>query len=357
MNLNDTKQIKKLDKDKVAESISLLPAQVDDAYKQLERIKIPASYRRIDRVVVNGMGGSNLGARIIASVFKKESKIPILIEPGYDVPGFVDENTLYIISSYSGNTEEPLSVYAEAKKRGAKIAALTAHGAENKLEKLMAKENLPGLVFSSARNPSGQPRLGLGYGLIFILGILASAGVLDFKSESICKIIAALGKNDRRLNPAAAAAKNPAKKIAEEIFGREAVLVGGNFLEGSLHAWRNQFCENSKNFAQYLVLPELNHYSLESLGNPPGNRKNLAFIFLASDLYRPRLQKRLKLTMEIVRKNRIKAVVYKLKGETKLTQALELLQLGSWATFYLAMLNDVNPALIPWVDWFKKKLA
>jgi glucose/mannose-6-phosphate isomerase len=357
MNINNINQIKKLDKGKVAESIRELPAQIDDAYKQLGKIKIPAAYKKINRVVVNGMGGSNLGARIVASVFKQESKVPILIEPGYDVPGFVDKNTLYIISSYSGNTEEPLSAYAEAKKRGAKIAALTAHGSGNKLEGLMKKNNIPGIIFNSGRNPSGQPRLGLGYTLFFILGILVDAGAIDFEKESICKIISELEKNNHQLDLSAGTVKNPAKKIAAEIFGREAVLVAGNFLEGSLHAWRNQFCENGKNFAQYLVLPELNHYSLEGLGNPKDNQKNLTFIFLNSSFYSPRLKKRLALTMEIIKKNKIRAMEYKLSGGTKLLQALQLLQLGSWTTFYLAMLNGIDPVGIPWVNWFKKKLS
>jgi glucose/mannose-6-phosphate isomerase len=356
MNLNDLKQIKKLDKGKVAESISFLPAQIRDIMKQAGKLKLPPAYKKINRVVVNGMGGSNLGARIIASVFKKESKVPILIEPGYDVPGFVDKNTLYIISSYSGSTEEPLSTYAEAKKRGAKIAALTAHGPGNKLEKLMKKENIPGIIFSSERNPSLQPRLGLGYTLFFILGILVDAGAINFKKESICGIISELERNNHRLDLKSGMANNPAKKIAGEIFGREAVLAGGNFLEGSLHAWRNQFNENSKNFAQYLVLPDLNHYSLEGLGNPKKNQENLIFIFLNSSFYSPRLKKRLALTMEIVKKNKIRAVEYKLSGGTKLLQALQILQLGSWTTFYLAMLNGIDPVNIPWVDWFKKKL-
>jgi glucose/mannose-6-phosphate isomerase len=98
MNLNDLKQIKKLDKGRVAESISQLPAQIRDIMKQAGKLKLPPAYKKINRVVVNGMGGSNLGARIVASVFKEDLKVPILIEPGYQIPAYVDRNTLYIIS-------------------------------------------------------------------------------------------------------------------------------------------------------------------------------------------------------------------------------------------------------------------
>lgn len=357
MNLDDLKQIKKLDKGLMAESLRLLPAQVDDAYKQLGNINIPSAYRKINRVVVNGMGGSNLGARIITSVFKEESKLPILIEPGYSVPGFVDEKTLYIISSYSGNTEEPLSTYAEAKRRGAKIAAITAHGVDNKLEKLMKKDKIPGIVFTTERNPSLQPRMGLGYGIFFILGVMVNAGAIAFKSESICQIVSSLEVNNSKFDLEKPLLKNPAKKMAMDIFGREAVLIGGNFLEGSLHALRNQICENSKNFAQYLVFPDMNHYSLEGLINPKDNKTNLAFVFFDSNFYSTRAKKRFELTKELVKNKRIKALEFKIGGQTKLMQALELLQFGSWVTFYLAMLNNVNPALIPSVDWFKERLG
>jgi glucose/mannose-6-phosphate isomerase len=96
---------------------------------------------------------------------------------------------------------------------------------------------------------------------------------------------------------------------------------------------------------------------LEGLANPKKNKEDLIFVFFSSNFDHPRVQKRLKLTMEIVKKSHIRAVEYKLTGPTKLIQAFELLQFGSWVTFYLAMLNKINPSLIPSVDWFKKKLG
>ena len=133
-------------------------------------------------------------------------------------------------------------------------------------------------------------------------------------------------------------------------------MVGAEFLIGNLRILRNQLCENSKNFASYLTLPELNHYALESLANPKSNRKNLVFFFLDSKLYHPRVQKRSRLTKQVVKKNKIKLLSYNLTGKTKLVQAFETLQLGTWVSFYLAILNKVNPAEINWVDWFKKQL-
>jgi glucose/mannose-6-phosphate isomerase len=101
----------------------------------------------------------------------------------------------------------------------------------------------------------------------------------------------------------------------------------------------------------------MNHYAIEGLGNPKKNKDNLIFVFFESKLYHPRVQRRLALTREIVKKNQIKILSYQLSGQDKLIQSFEMLNFGSWLTFYLAMLNEVNPSLIPWVDWFKQKLA
>ena len=133
-------------------------------------------------------------------------------------------------------------------------------------------------------------------------------------------------------------------------------MVGAEFLGGNLRAFRNQICENGKNFAAYLTLPELNHYAMEGLAYPTSNKKNLIFFFIDSEFYHPRVQARSELTKKVVAKNKISLVSYKLKGHSKLEQAFELLQLGSWISFYLAVLNNVSPAGNPWVDWFKKEL-
>ena len=96
---------------------------------------------------------------------------------------------------------------------------------------------------------------------------------------------------------------------------------------------------------------------MEGLVNPKANSRALAFLFFDSKLYHPRVQKRAALTKQVVRKNGIPAIAHELRGETALAQAYELLQLGSWLSYYLGMLYDVDPVKIPWVDWFKKKLA
>lgn len=355
MNLNDIKEISNFDSGRVAESIVLLPEQIADAAKQAKRLKLPSLYSKVDKVVVSGMGGSNLGARIVASVFKEDLSASMTIEAGYVVPNHVDKKTLFILSSYSGSTEETLFTYAEAKRRKAKIVVISGKSSNNPLWDLMRQEKLPGLIFDPLANPSKQPRMALGYSLFGMIAILEKAGLLKVGNKARERIVSDLKASGKKLD--IGVLDNQAKRMALELSGRQTFLCAGDFLEGNLHALRNQFCENSKNIASYLVLPDMNHYALESLSNPLDNKDHLTFVFFKSSLCSARLQKRLELTKQVVEKNGIKAVEWELKGKTKLAQACEMLQAGSWVTFYLAFLNGVDPVKIPWVDWFKERLA
>ncbi|MFH1745060.1 MAG: SIS domain-containing protein [bacterium] len=354
--LDNIEKIKKLDKELVvAKSIESLPAQIKHVQEEIDSIVIPEDYKNITHVVVNGMGGSNLGARLIQAALEDKLKIPLEICPGYSVPNHVDDKTLYIISSYSGTTEEPISVFSEVEKRGAKILTITSDS-ENKLAKIMDEHNIPGYRFLPKENPSNQPRLGVGYGVFGIMSMLAKAGVFKLGNDEMNVILNKMKAWGEQLGLEIKTKNNIAKQLAQSIHGREAIYVGAEFLSGNLHVIRNQTCESSKNFASYLTLPELNHYTMEGLSNPKNNQKNLIFVFFNSALYNPRIQKRSKLTQQVAEKNKIKTVSHELRGETKLEQAFELLQLGGWITYYLGILNKVDPIKIPWVDWFKEQL-
>jgi len=363
MNLNNLNQIKKLDKDLlVAKSIEQLPDQIRQVLNESRKIKIPFSFtrstptfsKRITQVVVNGMGGSNIGARIIKSVFSNQLKVPLNIEPGYEVPAYVNRNTLYIISSYSGTTEEPLSTYQETKKRNARILGITMDSPKSKLAKLMRQEKLSGYIFNPLHNPSQQPRLGLGYSVFGITTLLAKAGLIKIDTAEIKDIISKLEITSRRLRPESKTSS--AKIIAQKLVSKHPTLVGAEFLIGNVKALRNQMSENSKQIPGYLTIPDLNHFAMEGLAFPGSRKSNSIWLFFDSKLYHPRVQKRSLLTKQIVKKNGISVIAHELKSKTKLAQAFEMLQLGTWITYYLGILNNINPRDIPWVNWFKKQL-
>ena len=355
MNLDSQAIYKKLDKDFVADSIATLPDQIRQVLQDARLIKIPKEYSEINKVVLAGMGGSNLGIRILRQAFSDQIKVPINISAGYGVPKYVDENTLYIISSYSGSTEEPLSTYKEAKKRGAKIIAITDN-TDGRLNKLMLKENIPGYIFNPKENPSNQPRMGLGYSVFGLAVMLAKAGVIKINVKEIEGIIDFLEINSRRLSPMSPSSRNVAKKSALKVKDKAPILVGAEFLSGNLHVLRNQINENAKTFASYLIVPEANHYAMEGLTNPTSNKDSLVFVFFDSEHYSERVKKRLRLTIQVVKKNNIEVVKINMKDKSKRAQCFEMLQVGAWLSYYMGISYGVDPVSIPWVDWFKKQL-
>jgi len=184
--LDNYKQIKKLDSSNVLGTIDLLAKQIEHAWQQLDTINIPKKYQQVDKIVINGMGGSGLGAHVIQSVFYKKLKKPLISLHNYTTPGMVDKKTLFILSSYSGNTEEIVTSYEYAKKQGAKILGISTGG---QIGKWIKNGIIPGLLFDPKYNACDQPRMGIGYAVIGLLGLLKKCGLIKISSTDIKQVI------------------------------------------------------------------------------------------------------------------------------------------------------------------------
>ena len=327
------------------DSLKRLPDQIRSVMNDFTTERGTFSLSGIDTVVINGMGGSNLGGYIIQSIFRHSLKIPLLIEPGYEVPAYVNKKTLYIVSSYSGATEEPIAAYAIAKRRGARIIIITSDS-DNDLTRLAQKDHVPHYFFTTGANPSAQPRLGLGYGVASLLFLFKKLGLIKVNDKEITNLLNQL----KRKNINLCGKNSDPEKTAKHLYNHEVILVGGELFEGNLRTMRNQFCETGKNFASYLVLSDMNHYSLEGLSHPRSNNKRLSALFLESDLYNKKISRRLELTKEVMKKQGIAVYSYSPSGKTALAQAFNLLQFGSWLTYRLSLLNRVDPLFVPLVD-------
>ena len=217
----------------VEKSITALPQQIISLLAQAQSWKLPKTHKNINKVVVSGMGGSNLGARIIASVLEANLKLPILVVSSYEVPGYVDKNTLYICSSYSGTTEETISAYHEAKKRKAKLVVIGANNSNNKLAHKAQQDQLPYFLFTVDANPSNQPRLALGYAVFALIMVLRKANVLKLTDNQIKTAIKKLTTWNNQLIPQKS--NNSASKLADKLFNKNIVIITGNFLAGNAH--------------------------------------------------------------------------------------------------------------------------
>jgi len=354
INLDSLDEIKKLDEGDVLASVQKLGDQFWQAWNEMKQVDIPEDYSKAKNVVVAGMGGSALGGSIVDSFAHGRIRVPVEIFNEYHLPNYVNKNTLVIASSYSGNTEEAVANIHEAHSLGAKVFAICAGG---KLASFAKEKNIPMYLIDPVQNPSGQPRLALGYSLGSILSVLAGKEYIHLSDTEAVEIVETIKAQTVEYDVYNEEKQNPAKTFARKLVNTLPVLVASEHLVGAAHAFKNQLNETAKTFAVLFSIPELNHHLLEGLAHPKKAKEILKFVFITSDLYTQRVQKRHEITKGVVEKNGVSTLTYAMRSKTKLNQAFELLTFGSFVQFYLAMLYEINPAPVPWVDYFKKELA
>ncbi|MFA6081247.1 MAG: SIS domain-containing protein [Patescibacteria group bacterium] len=330
--------------DVVFKSINLFPEQIKDSFKKSSELNLPKEYQQVKNIIACGMGGSRFPHYIIKELFKEEIKIPYLINDDYILPGFVNDNTLVVLSSYSGTTEEVLTVGQKAYEKNAKIIGISNGG---ELKFFLEKIEAPGYFFDPVFNPSNQPRIGFGYLIGGIIGLLFNLKILNLEKNNI--LLSINNINIKKI-------EEDAKFMAQKIINKYPYYIVSEFLTGIGNAIANQTNETAKSISSFRVIPELNHHLMEGLKNPKELAKISLFIFFFSKLFSPSIQKRFHITKEVVEKNNIETVWYELRGENKIEQAFELMIFGNFLTMYLSSLYGENPAAVPYVDYFKKKL-
>ena len=345
--------IKKIDKGGILDSIINLPHQVDQAFREVSQIEIPKEYAAVKNIVVTGMGGSALGGRIVDCLSLGSIRAPLEVFTEPTLPKYVNEDTLVIASSYSGNTAETLSALNDAIKKKAKIFGICTGG---KMGEILKKEKLPGYVFNPTANPSNQPRMGLGYSITAVLTLISKLKFTDTTQSDFVGVIRMMGEKIGDFGPDSPTEKNPAKSLALKLKGKIPVIIASEHLVGSAHAFKNQLNENSKTFSLLFDIPEMNHHLLEGLKNPAMAKKFLHFLLLESDLYSSEIKKRYPVSLDVLEQNGVEVSVYETYTDKKLQQVYEMLVLGSFVSLYLAILYDIDPSPIPWVDYFKSKL-
>ena len=345
VNLNDKVAISKIDKKNVYASVEELSSQCKQTWEEIKKINFPQDYKNIQNIILCGMGGSAYAAYFIKCLFGDSLPVPFELINGDTLPMYVNENTLVMLSSYSGSTEETLSCAKQALENKAKITAVTAG---SKLGEFIKTNNIPAYIFNPLYNPANQPRLGQGYMIMGHIGILAKIGLVNLPDEDVINATVFLEKNNYVIGELT-------KKIAQEFIEKIPVIVGSSHLAGNAHTMRNQFNETAKSFCTYSLIPELNHHLMEGLLYP--KERILKFLFLNSSLYAAAIKKRFELTKDVVSKNNIEIVNIEILGDTPLAQTLYGLSFGGYLTFYLGILYDQDPSLIPWVDYFKQKLS
>jgi glucose/mannose-6-phosphate isomerase len=253
-----------------------------------------------------------------------------------------------IASSYSGNTEETLSAFGEARKRGAKVIALTTGGT---LATQARAANYPVVTFSY----KARPRATLGYSLGLVLGSLTRLGLVRDLSADIDAAVADLAKLEERVHEGART--NDAKKLAIELYGRIIFAYGAGVMGVMARRVKGQWNENAKNWSAYDVMSELNHNAVVGFPNPKIARDAITVLLLRSDRDNPRHKLRFDVTRELLDRASIQHKSLQFGGSNLLSEVLQMTFFTDYVSFYVALLNGADPSPNTAIDYLKERLA
>lgn len=347
MTLDD---IKRVDPKGMYNWIADFPKQIEDAVRIGKEAKIKLNVKGIENIVLTGLGGSAIGGDLLRSYLAEELDIPFIINRNYTLPEFVGRNTLVIVSSYSGNTEETIAAHKDAIKRKARILCISTGGETAKIAK---KNKQPWIQIP----PGLSPRAALGYSFFPLLVVLGRFSFVKLKDKDIKETIQLL-KNKSILFSNPESPDNAPLRLAEQIIGKLPVIYSpAEHLDTVNIRWRGQIAENAKQLSSGNVLPEMNHNELVGWKVLSALMKQMHVIFLKDIGTHKRVAVREEITKQIVSNYAGKVTEVASEGKGLLARLFSLIYFGDWFTLYLAILNNVNPEPVTIIDFLKNELS
>ncbi len=350
--LDDVEKIRASDPQNMYNRIFDLPEQMAKALKVAEVWKIsPEDFPDVKNIVVIGMGGSAIGGDLVRSYLESRLLVPFQICRNYTLPEYVDDETLVIASSYSGNTEETLSALDDALQRKAMIAAISTGGI---LGDIAGINDIPMMTL-----PGGfPPRAAIGYSFVPILVFFEKIGMIKNTSEDITTTFQKLEKLREKYIEDNPTLSNPAKRLAGMIHGRIPIIYSGPTLTDAVAVrWKGQICENGKNLAYHNQFPEMNHNELVGWSHviePYADR--LIVIFLRDVDDHAKVRRRMNIVKDLIEKLEVEVVDLHSMGEKPLERMFSLIQMGDFISYYLAILNEVDPTPVDVIEQLKAQL-
>ncbi len=352
MNLDNPDYHKQQDSDNMLGHVDGLPEQFEAAWQHAHTMPLPDYLPTIRQVVVAGMGGSAIGGDLLAAALSQRAKLSVTVIRGYELPCWAQgEETLVIASSFSGNTEETLSAYQHALEQNAHILGITTGG------KLASSLKASGQTAWLFNTPIGHPRAAIGWSFGMLLGLAAQAGWatgLEVEFNSAITTLKAQREHYRLSTPTA---QNPAKQLTEQVKNRLPVFIGGGIFEPIARRWKTQLNENSKVWAVFEPLPEMNHNAVVGIEFPKIPIERLIVVFINSTDYdHPRVSLRHRLTADLFAEQGITVEQFEPIGDNPLAQMMHAIQFGDYLSYYTAIAYGVDPAVIAPINKLKKAL-
>ena len=325
------------------------PLQIEEAVRIGKSASITFRGRKINNIVVTGLGGSAIGGDVLRSYTSEELSVPFIVNRHYMLPEFVNNNSLVIVSSYSGSTEETIAAHLDANKRRASVLCITSGG---ETERLAKKSKQPVIKI-----PKGYPpRTALGYSFFPALISLTKMNLLPSQDKAIRETIALLKRKAKMY--ASLNGNNPAYELAKRLYMKLPIIYSSaDHFDAVNLRWRGQLAENAKVLAFGHVLPEMNHNEIVGWKVLQRIMNDIAVVFLRDVDELPRVKTRMKITKGIVSEFTNRVIEVHSEGKYLLARIFSLIYLGDWASYYLALMNGVDPTPVRVIDYLKWELG
>ncbi|MDD9879683.1 MAG: bifunctional phosphoglucose/phosphomannose isomerase [Candidatus Marinimicrobia bacterium] len=341
---------KTLDPDNMHQSIYDFPDHIETAMKIGKSISLNRPYADIRNIVVAGMGGSAIGGDVVRTLAKYDLNIPMVVSRNYTLPHWVNEYTLVICSSYSGNTEETLSAFDHARDKGAQIVGISTGGA--------LTERMKALGLDVVAIPPGlQPRAALAISFVPILYVLNTIGLIG--TDTIGELNVAVSKiQSKRDVYGIESDENPTYTMAQRIYQTVPVIYAESDATATLAVrWKGQLSENSKMLAYHNELPEINHNEIVGWENNPNLIHQISVIWLSDEKDHPRTAIRQDSTREIIGHLSGNHEVVSIDGDSMTERYLHTIHFGDWVSYWCAILHGTDPTPVKKIDQLKGILS
>ncbi len=349
MDLNNYKDFLRLDSQNMLGEMNSLPEQLLIAWQEAEALPL-GDFSPVRQVIVAGMGGSAIGADLLRAYIAPLSTVSIDVHRDYGLPAWAEgPETMVIVSSHSGNTEETLSAMHTALERGCSLLAISTGGKISEL----AKENGTDLWIFQHK---GQPRAAVGYSFCLLLNVFTRLGFIMDPTEELNDAVAEMKKQRELFSVEIPDYQNPAKRLAGQLVNRWVSVFGADLLAPAARRWKGQISEIAKAWGQYEDLPEADHNTLAGVVNPESVLVKTMVLFLQADGNHPRNQRRIELTKKNFMVEGISTDLIQAIGKSRLAQMWTIVQFGDYTAYFLAMAYGVDPTPVVVIENLKREL-
>jgi len=342
MNLNDF--IKKYDTQNQFKVLQETHKQVSDAWNNKFDVSSLKNHK-YSSIVFCGLGGSAMSGDLLCDYLSGEFKIPFTVVRGYNLPSFVSEETLVIISSYSGNTEETISCFEQALNKKSKIVGITSGG---KIGEIAKTNKLPVVNLQSGF----QPRYSLGQSFFSLLKLMQELGLAN--EDNNVKMIINLW--DKRAQDYSSE-NNRAVQMAKDVVGFIPVIYSSEFLTSTGYRLKCQMNENAKLHAFHNSIPEMNHNEIIGWESFKEKQFNAKVFYMIDKDFHPQVLRRFEILKDILSEQKIEVIPLSSDQASKKVRIMDLIFLSDWISFYVSVLRGFDPSEIDFIHRMKKLLT